>query len=74
MSRTDTKGCNTYEARFSNSGIFMNIEVPSRSVFAKMATEESSLMEIKKYAFHEIVTQFHAVYVSFGSCKQHSQN
>jgi hypothetical protein len=67
--RCDARGCDTYEARIFQSGIFINIEVPGRSTIAKMSTLDEPISQIKAFSFHEVVTQLQAVYVSFGSCK-----
>ena len=63
--RCDTRSCDTYEARFSQSGIFINIEVPGRGVIAKMSMDGSA-------AFHEVATLGHSVLISFGACKRTS--
>ena len=65
--RCEAKGCDTYGARIALSGMFTNIEIPGRNVLARLA--EFDVYEIKKFSFSEVVTQFHAVYVSYGSCK-----
>jgi hypothetical protein len=67
--RCDRRGCDTYQANFSDCGIFMNIEVPGRGTIAKMATLNEPVSGIKAFSFHEVVTQLHAVLVSFGTCK-----
>ena len=48
----------------------MNIQVPGRSTLAKMATMDEPIFGIKAFSFHEVATHLHAVFVSFGSCKQ----
>lgn len=59
--RCDAKGCDTYGAKLSTSGAFLNIDIPDRGVIAKMSSDGSS--------FHEVATLGHSIFVSFGSCK-----
>src|SRR5436190_1129089 len=40
--RCDTRGCDSYEAQFSQSGAFINIDVPGRGVIAKMSMDGSA--------------------------------
>jgi hypothetical protein len=67
--RCDAKGCDVLDARFSEAGAFLNIQV-GPSTIAKMTLIDVPLAELKANSFHEVATQFHAVYVSFGSCKR----
>ena len=60
-SRCDQKGCDTYDAQISTSGIYMHIDLPGRGVFAKMATDGST--------FLETATLMMMTLVSFGKCK-----
>jgi hypothetical protein len=39
------------------------------ATIAKMSTLDEPIFQIKAFSFHEVATQVHAVYVSFGSCK-----
>lgn len=47
----------------------MTIQVGSGTI-AKMAAIDVPLAEVRAFSFHEVATQLHAVYVSYGSCKQ----
>ena len=60
--RCDSNGCDKYDAQFSVSGTFINIDVLGRGLTAKVATDGSS--------FHEVATLTHVIYVSFGSCRR----
>ena len=60
--RCDRLGCDTYEANFNRSGAFVNIELPGRSVIAKMAVDGTQFVEV-------VTVGTIVVYVSFGSCK-----
>jgi hypothetical protein len=60
-SRCDQKGCDTFDAHLSTSGIYMHIDLPGRGVFAKMATDGSM--------FLETATLMMMTLVSFGKCK-----
>jgi hypothetical protein len=66
--RCDAKSCDTYNAQFSEGGAFLNIQV-TPSTIAKMAVADVPVMELKKFSFHEVATQLHDVYVSFGACR-----
>jgi hypothetical protein len=68
--RCDSRGCDTYEAYMYQSGAFLNIEVPGRATIAKVSTENVPLANLRSLSFHEVVTQLHAVLISFGSCKR----
>ena len=59
-SRCDDKGCDPYRAVISKSGAFINIEVPGRSMLAKM-TEDGK-------AYLEVFTVLGTVVVSHGIC------
>ena len=60
-SRCDQQGCDTYTATFVLSGDFTVIEIPGRSILAKL-----SVLDV----FTEIVTLGNDVYLSFGSCSK----
>lgn len=60
--RCDSAGCDKYDAQISQAGTFVDIDIPTRGVIAKMAIDGST--------FHEVATLVHVVYVSFGSCKK----
>src|SRR5262245_55725289 len=66
--RCDSKGCDTAEARFSEAGVFLNIEVPGRSNIAKIATQDVPPAGMRALSFHEVATLHHTVLISFGSC------
>jgi hypothetical protein len=68
-SRCDKKGCDTHDAVIGHSGAFMTVQVGPNTI-AKMATINSELAELKAFSFHEVATQMHAVYVSYGTCRQ----
>jgi hypothetical protein len=67
-SRCDKKGCDVHEALIGHSGAFMTIQVGPNTI-SKMAEIDQPLAEIKAFSFHEVATQMHAAYVSFGTCK-----
>ena len=46
----------------------MSIQV-SDSAIATMAVADVPGAEVKKFSFHEVVSLFHDVYVSFGVCR-----
>jgi hypothetical protein len=60
--RCDRAGCDTYDARMSQSGAFTNIEVPGRGMLAKLGGAEPS-------DFVEVATLTGTIYNSFGSCR-----
>jgi hypothetical protein len=60
-SRCDENGCDTYDALFSQSGIFLIIDLPGRGMVAKLNTGNGS--------FVETTTLGEAVLSSFGVCK-----
>ena len=62
ISRCDSKGCDTYPARFAVSGAYINIALPERGMMAKLASDGSTFMETASLT--------NAVLVSFGSCKR----
>jgi hypothetical protein len=45
-SRCDAKGCDDFQAQFSNSGIFTNIAVPANGLLARLTTDGSSFTEV----------------------------
>ena len=59
--RCDVLGCDKYDAQFSRSGAYINIDIPARGVIAKIATDTT---------FHEVATLGHRIFISFGSCIQ----
>jgi hypothetical protein len=67
--RCEGNNCETYEARISHSGVFTIIELPGRSAMARIADPVAEVAGFKALSFHEVVTQFHTVFVSYGSCK-----
>lgn len=69
-SRCDKRSCDTYPARIFEAGIFLNVEVPGRSVIAKMALHDEPISGMRAFSFHEVATQFHSVLVSYGDCKR----
>ena len=68
--RCTRMGCETFEATFSKSGAYMNIELPGQNVIARMADEDVPFAGIKAFSFHEAITFSHAIFVSFGTCKR----
>ena len=60
--RCDTRGCDTYGARFSVSGDFINIDVPGRGMVAKVSADHTS--------FLEVATMGLSVLTSFGLCRR----
>ena len=58
-SRCDGKSCDTYTASFNVSGIFVNMEVPGRSMIAKLSTE--TMLGL-------------AAMVSHGRCQRHEMD
>ncbi len=60
-SRCDSKGCDTFDVRLSESGAFAVIDVPGRGMVAKFSNDGSDFMEVAT-----IETQ---ALISFGSCK-----
>ena len=61
-SRCDKNGCDDYQMRVSESGIYLNIVLPDRGgVIAKMTKDGPS--------FLEVATLGTSVYTSFGSCR-----
>lgn len=59
-SRCDKQGCDTYDAGYSHSGVYTNIEVSGRSLIAKIGPAKE---------FVEIAAMGTDVYVSYGRCK-----
>lgn len=62
ISRCDAKGCDTYPARFSVSGAFINIALPERGMMAKLKSDGGS--------FTEVATLADATLISFGACRR----
>jgi hypothetical protein len=60
-SRCDAKGCDDFQADFSNSGIFINIAMPANGLLAKLTKDGSN--------FTEVATLESIAFVSFGSCR-----
>ena len=63
FSRCDLDGCDSYDAKITESGMFYTIEASGRGTIAKMARDGSS--------FLEVVTLGTVALVSFGSCQSH---
>ena len=61
FSRCDKKGCDHYPMSPSKSGIYVNIVIPARAMFAKMSRDGSEYVEV--------VSLRTLVLVSYGSCK-----
>ncbi|MEJ2121955.1 MAG: hypothetical protein P8Z76_14870 [Alphaproteobacteria bacterium] len=61
FSRCDRKGCDHYPMTVKRSGLFLNIEIPGRAMFAKMSVDGSKYLEV--------VSLGTSVLVSYGSCK-----
>ena len=61
FSRCDKKGCDHYTISRSESGIYVNITVPDRAMFAKMSRDGSEYVEVVSLGTN--------VLVSYGSCK-----
>ena len=59
--RCDANGCDTYQMQAVRKGIYINIEVPGRSMFAKMTTDGSDYVEV--------VSLGTDVLVSYGACR-----
>jgi hypothetical protein len=62
ITRCDIKGCDTYGASISTSGIFYNISVPARGLMAKLSADGLN--------FVEFATLGEIAFVSFGYCRQ----
>lgn len=62
ISRCDAKGCDTYPARFSVSGAFINIALPERGMMARLKSDGGS--------FTEVATLADATLISFGVCRR----
>jgi hypothetical protein len=60
VSRCDARGCDTYQAAASQSGAFINLDVPGRGMLLKIASDGSN--------FVEVATLGLSVFVSFGVC------
>jgi hypothetical protein len=60
-SRCDRSGCDTYDAVFSPSGVFLNIALPANGLIAKLEPGTGSFSEVASLAGE--------VYVSFGVCR-----
>lgn len=61
FSRCEGSKCDDYEAFMTRSGQFLLIEVPGRSLTAKV--------EMTSLSFHEVASLGHQVFVSFGTCR-----
>ncbi len=64
--RCDAKGCNAVSVLAAESGAFINLMTPGYVL--KIATEDVSLMEIRKGGFVEAATQMLDALVSRGTC------
>lgn len=60
-SRCDSKGCDTFDVRFSASGAFVVVDSPGRGMLAKFSNDGSG--------FVEVATSESQAQISFGSCK-----
>lgn len=60
-SRCDAKGCDTFKAQFSRSGVFVNVALPTKGLIAKMSVDGSM--------FLEVATLTDIALISYGSCK-----
>ncbi len=58
--RCDSNGCDTYPAEFVESGAFMNITVPGRSLMGKMSLPNAKVVEIATLGLD--------VLLSYGTC------
>lgn len=61
FSRCEGTKCDDYEAVMTRSGQFLLVEVPGRSVNAKV--------EMTTLSFHEVASLGHQVFISFGVCR-----
>jgi len=59
-SRCDGRGCESYQASFTTSGAFTNIDVPGRGMMAKLGAD---------LAFAEVVSIGLVLIVSHGKCQ-----
>lgn len=57
--RCDRNGCDTYPAKFTQSGEFLSIEVPGRAMLARVGPANT---------FLEVVTLGLGAYVTHGTC------
>jgi hypothetical protein len=62
FSRCDRKGCDHLEAGFSESGIYVNIWMPKKAMFAKLSLDGSDYVEVVSLGTN--------VLVSYGECKR----
>jgi len=62
VSRCDSRGCDQYNANFSQSGAFINIDLPGRGMIIKIAKVTNEFMEI--------VTLGATAIISYGACTQ----
>jgi hypothetical protein len=62
FSRCDSRGCDTYPATISESGIYLAIDVPGRGLFAKMLKDGTEIVEVASLGT--------SVLISFGTCSQ----
>lgn len=61
FSRCGESGCDTYDMTSSQSGVYVNFEIPRTGMLAKMAADGGQYVEV--------VTAGTGVLVSYGSCK-----
>ena len=59
-SRCDPRGCDTYDATLSQSGVFETVEVPTRALIARIGPNGE---------FLEVATLGTDAYISHGSCR-----
>lgn len=62
-SRCDSVGCDTYDARISKSGQFLEIEVPGHGVLAKLDLDTLKFLEV-------VTLTTDVVYLSWGYCSE----
>lgn len=61
FSRCDQKGCDHYDMRVTKSGIYFNIIIADRAMFAKMSADGREYVEVTSIGMN--------VLVSYGSCR-----
>jgi hypothetical protein len=71
--RCDGRGCDEYSATISQSGAYINIELPRRTAFAKLSdTRNDPLFVEQLQALHlvESVSMGLVVWISYGTCHE----
>lgn len=61
FSRCDDKGCDTYDAEVSYSGMWATVSVPGRATFTRLTADGE---------YYEVVTQMDLVYIYRGKCER----